>query len=357
MSAQFITITVFGDDTSAATMDEQDDQQIYLGYFATILLALIVAAFAGQASAPWIADFFAFDDVHRTSNYLTSALFFAASAANPVGFVLQDRNPAFLAVRVGLGIVFGLAVHHYLFEPIVGEALTRLAQLLIASLAVPVMILRDHVDAHLREHGSGNAKVLAEIVIRVSQWPDRVLFILMMMIAFTTFAMVSASINQTLAGILVSMLLMTMVAATRSAKEFSNYDEADTYRAWLEHMPDQNPALEPMDEARAEVARVLKSLGPGATFFGGLTWLARDVMPLVHPEIWNGLTDMSKAEISGLIAMTGLGVVMFGALVAVVIGIVALQIVGHYARWPRERRVYTAFWLLRAMSFRPMSRS
>ena len=114
---------------------------ILLGYFATILVALMVADRIGEWAdglnllAPVVA-------LGPTPTALaTSMMFFAICVLNPAAAILNGANLRGLGLRFLTGLTFGAALQLAVITPFVGEALARFAMLFVAALGVPVIMV------------------------------------------------------------------------------------------------------------------------------------------------------------------------------------------------------------------------
>lgn len=339
---------------------DQENQQIYLGYFATILPALMVAVTVASWIAPLMAAPVADADGNALYQLLSAGFFLALCVANPVGYVIRPRRLAFLPMRLVAGFGLGAALHVLLIAPFVGEGLARIVMILIAALGVPVMIARDRLGGWLASRGAGSAVDISDLVLRIARWPDRFLFVLVMAVSFSLFARFATELTQTLTGLGGAVLAMTAIVAFRSAAEAGTGPVDGKHDDWLHLVPEDEPVLSDKHaEAWTELRQVALSLGPGAVAFGGMTWLAVQLMPFVRSELLTA--GSSGAEIllrdGWQVAVIGLGLVVAGSAVLAAVGIGLLQVIGHYARWTPERRRFSTLAMLRSMAFRPLSRA
>lgn len=336
-------------------MSKQDDQQVYLGYFATILVALIASTVVGRALAPILAAMGGDGlDMQGLAATLSTGLFFAICVANPVGYVIRRHPLRFLPLRAVLGFAAGIAIHITVIEPYVGVGLTRITLLLIASAGVPAMVLRDGVDAYLRTHGSSLPDQGAALILRVARWPDRYLFVILTTASLGLFAQIAATVHLAAIGVGAALVVLTVVVALRSAGEGGTAKGG--LEEWLRLIPEPVAAKsDPLTEAADEARRMFNAIAPGAVFFGGLIWLAVKVMPLLRPALGLDAGAMT-VETGWQIALIGLGLIALGLLVAVGLGIVLLHVIGHYARWTRARLREASLWMLKSVALRNIGR-
>ena len=337
---------------------EQENQQICLGYFATIMLALLAATWAGGFAASVLANVAEIPDIEPPRGVITSAMFFAVCFANPVAHAFGRLPMRALCLRASFGLVFGAALQFWFIEPFVGDALSRFALLFVGALGVPLMILRDMLDANLIARGTSMRAVSTGIVVRVFSWPDRVLFVCLMMSVFMIFSATAETVEQTLIGLAGIMVIMTAVVAIRSQHEKEDRARSPEFDAWLDLIPEAPDEPEPLRELGGGLRKIGGTFATGAAFFGGLTWLGVVLVPIIHPALVRGSgSDLSTIAVTTFVALTGLAIVFFGALLSAGLAMTLLQIFGHYAHWSKPRIQSARLRMLRTLSFRPMQRS
>ena len=120
------------------TTTSQD--HILLGYFATILVALMVADRIGE----WAGGLGLLAPVAvlgpTPTALVTSMIFFAICVLNPAAAILNGANLRVLGLRFLTGLAFGAALQLAVITPFVGEALARFAMLFVAALGVPFIM-------------------------------------------------------------------------------------------------------------------------------------------------------------------------------------------------------------------------
>lgn len=336
---------------------EQENQQVYLGYIASIMFALLTATYLSGVIAPPIERVTSLAD--RAS--LTAGLFFAACFANPVGLFFRGSALVSFGIGLPLGFVFGLGLDALVIRPFVGEMMSRYVMIFVASAGVPLMMARDAIDARLEKEGTDLAETCARLCLHVLHWPDRFLFVSVMVLVFAMFMAMAETVQLTLAGLGLILSVMTALVAMRSSRDASDTrSEARGFEEWLALLPDpeEEPENRLMQELKEELARFCYSFAPGAAFFGGLMWLATFLVGEIHPIVLQHVgAGLPGFKVTALVAFTGLAIVFFGALVSVALGIGLLHVIGHYARWPQARIRTASYRILRALSFRPMTRS
>lgn len=340
---------------------EQLNEQVYLGYFATLMLALLLSASAASSLAPWLSMRFAEFDHHGVEGQVTSAIFFAICFANPIGVWIRASSAKSMMLRAAVGLILGGQLHCYVLEPIVGDPLLRFSLLLIGSLGVPVLMALDFIRAWRNTSESSAASERAvRIAVRLFRWHERALFIVVMIGAFAAFVAYSDTPLQSLVALIILLSLMTGLVAFRSARE-SEERRANTedFQAWLDLLPESEPD-EPnlRDELGWRAARFAFTIFPGAAFVGGVMGFAVSLAPVLQPVQGERLSIRSDAlEASYLMAATGIGLVIAGLLVSVLISAIILRIIAHYAQWERDQTRSAFFRLMRTLSFRPINRA
>ena len=331
---------------------ELEKQQVYLGYFATILLALVLAGA--------LADF-AVDAINPNSetsaayaSRLVAAIFFAICFANPAAWLIYRSPFRFVVVRAMLGFAFGIAIDRWLIDPYVGEGLARFILILIAACGLPIMFAGDFVKKVASRNGTSAAETLARGLLRVLALPDRLLFMLVMLVSFGGFSLYADTLEKTLLGLAFIISATTMLVAWRSGPK------PQTRRAheeWYDLIPEEEAEPAAHHQALDELAKALLAFLPSGAFFGGMTWAAGLLVPKVLPELFARLYDPAqRLEATFQVGLAGLLLVVAGAFVAVGIGMIMLRVIGHYGHWPSEQIRSSWSRMLRTMSFRPIRR-
>ena len=340
---------------------EQLNQQVYLGYFATLMLALLMSASAASSLAPWLIMRFAEFDHPRIEGQLTSGLFFAICFANPVGVWIKNSSAKRMVARAIVGMVFGGALHCLVLEPMVGDALLRFSLLLVGALGVPVLMGFDKWCQYRYGCGTTSAgEKAARFAVRLFRWPERALFVVLMLATFLVFLSLTDTPAQSLVGLVVLLLLMTGLVAYRSSLE-SSERRANTsdFQAWLDLLPEEAAQeTEIAQELRRRANRFAFTIFPGAAFIGGVMGAAVSLVPVVHPEIEGQLAARTEAlEATYVIAATGFGLIVLGMVFSVLLSMLILRVIGHYARWQNDQVRSAMYRLMRTVSLRPVNRT
>lgn len=328
-------------------------------YFAGVILALL--------SSPWIAQF-AFEQLSRmiplptTTNLQTnvsSALFFGISFANPFGTAVYrlpiKRSLAWLCI----GLVFGYVSQHYYFTPLAGEDLSTFLHLLLVAVVPTLVMGYEKLELALDAQGIDLKVGIAERVFAFTQWPDRVLFILLMGFSFAIFWRLTNSTQDILIALATVLTVLTIgIAARKWEIEEAEDDFSPDFQAWLDLEPEEQPSLDVVASAKTELLRLARTILPGAILFGGMTRLAVELLPWFYPNLRASLNNPDEMwQTLGIIAASGLGLVFFGIIASLGFSLVLLQLIARLGNWSQMHLRESCYQLLRTLYFRPMRRS
>ena len=323
-------------------MPNTNEHQILLGYFATTLLALMLANGVSDAvvAMPFVTS--AEGEGSDFGHILTAVLFFGLCFANPVGIFIRKSKwlaavPWFLA-----GAIFGYVFQLDVVAPYFGDALARFALLFAAALGVPAMILRQHATGLVqRLHAAPNG-FAAKLLFRIAFLPESVWFCLISLSVLGAFALLRVDTPATF-SILVLVFVALVVAIISAARETTRPVtpieeltlEWERYEAAAE-APQQNLFVEAATHMREDV---LRHVAPGAAITGALIWLAVTVTPTLI-DLGQPLLDRHPISLdTSLITMViGLLMVIVGLVLSLLAGMLWLRLFSIVARWTKAQK-------------------
>ncbi|MEE9388437.1 MAG: hypothetical protein V3U96_07490 [Paracoccaceae bacterium] len=334
---------------------EHPKHEPYIGYFATIVLALI--------SSGWIAGFLVDQFAALVSLAapavwkinLAAGLFLGLAAANPVGVLLERRKGRLPLARFVLGFGIGLAVQVLVLTPYVGNAMSNFMLILLASLAVPYNIFAKWArlkipvmdDVPLGRVGHRLAKILHS--------SDRVIFIVLMSCSFAGFWIYTNTGAQVLVVLGVVLTSLVIYVARKEVDEEYYEDLVEVnHQVWLEMDPEVVES-DPVRDAYLRIKRIAFGLLPGAVLFAGVTKLSVYFLTLVYPNISLDMADPETAlQGFGILLASGVATLLFGLIAALGTCILVLRVVGAFKRWPASHMRDVYLQIVSLMYFRPI---
>lgn len=331
---------------------------IYLGYFAGVFLALM--------TSPWLADVF----VSQLNRFLplenaqiwrvntAAALFFGISFANPVG-ILISKTPVKRALWFLLvGSIFGIVIQMTIISPLVGDGLSNFVRLLVVGSVVPFAILYRQVNGFFIARGFDLKGALAKRVLAFTEWPDRLIFILLMSGSFSVFWHLAETTEQVLIALASVLTILTGAIALRRTKDDEMDDEIHPdFQEWLDMEPEEPHSANLTELAWEEARRVLRTMLPGAILFGGMIRLSVIILIQIYPDLQIDMQNPVQLwQTVGIVAASGLGLVLLGMLLSLGFSLMLLQLIGRVRNWTNTHLRENCFHLLRMLYFRPMKR-
>lgn len=332
---------------------------IYLGYFAGVVLALLTSGWLADVFVTQLVKVVALEDANVWRVNIAAGLFFGVSFANPAG-ILISKTPVKRSLKfLSAGFIFGVVAQSIFFTPIAGAGMSNFLRLLTVGSVVPLSMLANQANNLLRAHGIEPKDAIAERVLAFMQWPDRVLFILLMGVSFAVFWRFTVTTEQVLVALGSVLTVMTVaIALRRPTNDDDDQDVRPDFQAWLDLEPEEPGAISLSENAMKEVRRLVGSMLPGAVLFGGMTRLAVDVLVRVYPNLQANLNDPDRLwQTLGIVAASGLGLVFFGILISLGFSLMLLQLIGRVRNWTNVHLRENCFYLLRTLYFRPMKRT
>ncbi|MGJ8583268.1 MAG: hypothetical protein ACSHXD_04175 [Marinosulfonomonas sp.] len=333
----------------------------YFIYFAGVILALLSSSWIAQIFVAQLARVFPMAPGANLQIDIAAGLFFAISFANPFGTLIHKtpikRSLAFMV----LGFAFGYFAQHLYFTPLAGAGLSTFLHLLLVTLVLPVVAGIRHIGLLLEAEGIEPKTALAEGVLMIAQLPDRLLFIILMALSFAAFWRFTDTTAEVLMALGVVLTVLTVLIAARKWETEAPEEEfSPDFQAWLDMEP-EDPEITNNDItgwALAETKKLARTILPGAILFGGMTRLAVDLLIWLYPNLHTSLENPEeKLQTLGILAASGLGLVLLGMVVSLGFSFMLLQLIGRIGNWSDTHLRENCYQLLRTLYFRPMRRN
>lgn len=332
---------------------------IYLGYFAGVVLALLTSGWLADVFVSQLVNIVALENAHAWRVNIAAGLFFGVSFANPVSILISKTPVRRSLIFLTAGFIFGAIAQSTVFTPIAGTGMSNFLRLLTVGSVVPLSMFAKQVNILLQARGINPKDAIARQVVALTRWPDRLLFILLMSASFAVFWRFTETTEQVLIalGSVLTVLTVT-IALRRPINDDDDQDVQADFQAWLDLEPEEPGTTSLSENAMIEVRRLLRTMLPGAILFGGMTRLAVDVLVRLHPDLQANLNDPERLwQTLGIIAASGLGLVFFGILISLGFSLMLLQLIGRVRNWTNVHLRENCFYLLRTLYFRPMKRT
>lgn len=343
------------------TQDTQNASDRYIIYFAGVVLALLSSSWIAQVFVAQLARVLPAAPGVNVQIDIAAGLFFGISFANPIGTIVHKtpirRSLAFLV----LGFAFGYFAQHLYFTPLAGTGMSTFLHLLLVTLVLPIAASIRHLGLLLEAEGIDPKSTLAEAVLKIAQWPDRLLFIILMTLSFTAFWRFSNTMTDVLIALGVVLTILTgLIAAQKWEMDAPEEEFSPDFQAWLDLEP-EDPEVSNHDvtgRALAEGKKLARTILPGAILFGGMTRLAVDLLIWLYPNLHASLGNPEeKWQTLGVLAASGLGLVLLGMVVSLGFSFMLLQLIARIGNWSDTHLRENCYQLLRTLYFRPMRRN
>lgn len=345
-------------DPGMTTNDDINVSDRYLSYIAGVLLALVSSAWLADGLVMQIARVIPFEPDPALQVNIAAGLFFGISFSNPIGSLIAKtpwKRSMYLLVG---GFLFGLAAQPLLITPIAGASLSNFLHLLLAAAMVPLAICTKRVNVLLVKRGIQVSETLARYGLTVARLPDRVLFILLMSASFAAFWRFAATTQQVLITLTTVLTLLTAVIAMRKFEDKPKQEICPDFQTWLDLEPEEPVSISLVEQAMAEIRKLVRTMLPGAILFGGLIRLVVDALTRLFPDLADNLQEPGAMwQTLGMVAASGLGLVLLGIVLALGFSLMLLQIIGRLRNWTDIRLRENCYRLMRMLYFRPMKRS
>ncbi|MBV1867885.1 MAG: hypothetical protein KUG69_08270 [Marinosulfonomonas sp.] len=338
--------------------DENKTKDIYTGYIASVVMALIASGWIAVWLLLPFSGFLSDSLLLLWRGILASGFFFAISIGDPIGTVMDKSSWRHMLKRFGGGFLFGVAAYLLILAPLAGAGMSTFLQLILVVLYLPARALIQKFTNVIGDHAAGSTDGLATALLSFARWPDRFLFVMFMSVSFAVFWTYTATLQVTLVMLMVWLTLITAVIATRAYSEDELSPKEADFQAWLALDDADSKAEQPISRAVEELGKIIRVVVPGAVLFGGMTCFAVQALLAWTPEIANSLTETDElARSVGIIAASVLGIVFGTMIMGLVFGLVLLQITAKMLNWSVYHHRENCFHLLRAMRFRPLQRA
>lgn len=331
----------------------------FVGYFGSVGLALI--------SSGWLAGLLvdqftgttgrALNDVWQTN--IAAGLFLGTAAADPIGALISRTPLLRVWVKFVLGIVAGVAMQVMVFTPFAGDSMSKFLLLLLAGLAVPASILFGWIRSMLERAGFAPVRFVSNLLFRILNWSDRLMFVSLMAVSFVMFGHYTNSIPQilTVLGFVLTVLTYAVARRKYSDDDAVDREEAD-YLAWLALDPEQ-PDVSPVQEVASRLKHIAISIVPGAILFAGMTRLTHEFLWYIYPDMSVHIDLQKPLELLQNIAIftaSGLAAILFGMLFALGICMLNLRLVGAVKNWTDAQLRDNYVSIIRLLYFRPIGK-
>lgn len=331
---------------------------IYLGYFAGVFLALLASSWLADVFVTQLTKLIPLENASMWRVNISSGLFFGISFANPFG-ILISKTPVKRSLKFLLaGFVFGIVMQVLFFTPLVGHGMSNFVRLLVVGSVVPFAIVYRQINGYFAARGVDLKLAFAKRVLAFTAWPDRLIFILLMSGSFGLFWHLTETTEQVLIALATVLTILTGAIALRRPEDDEMDEEIHPdFQEWLDMEPEEFPTVSLTESAWHEAMRVLRTMLPGAILFGGMIRLSVLILVRVYPNLQVNLQDpMQLWQTIGIVAASGLGLVLLGMLLSLGFSLMLLQLIGRVRNWTNTHLRENCFHLLRTLYFRPIKR-
>lgn len=122
---------------------ETTTPKVYIGYFAALLPALIIAVSAAALVTTTLMPRLGLEASPQLAARLTAAIFVGLCLANPVGVWLRDSSIKLMVLRLFVGMMAGVVLYQSALLPLAGEGVMRFALLFAGAAGVPILMAID----------------------------------------------------------------------------------------------------------------------------------------------------------------------------------------------------------------------
>ena len=316
------------------------------GYFSSVMLALLVSHTLATMLLDTVAGIIYVPAIDLWRYNVASGLFLGLVLADPVGAIITRVPWRNVLVKFVLGFALGFIIQVSLVTPFAGGGLSRFVFLFIATLLVPVFYSLNQLHSYLARHDTDLKTEVADYALWLLWFPDRLLIIVLMILAFTGFWALSLDAQTTILirAVILALTTLYVVVVRVEAPD-----------PWESILPEDEP-LTALACARAYQLAV--TLLPGALLLGASMHVAAEVLLTLFPNVAAQLVGPAEtARTVGILAATGLGIVFFGMLAALGFGLGVLLLIGRIARWTQSTLRNRCLRLIKVMCFRPIDRA
>lgn len=339
--------------------NENLNQQVYLGYFTSLLPALLLAVTCADVTVQLAIEAFSLEPSATLQSRLSTAIFIGLCLGNPVAVWLRDGSALWMAMRVLAGMAIGAVANDFLLLPLVGDGLLRFALLSLGALGVPILMLSDWVLAVRGRRAADELLVCTVSPKRLARWPARLMFIFVAVATSAGFWVLAPTVDATFYGFFAILAVVTVVIATRKPENGTAEAEVDDdMTALFDAIPGSKDPVRQAEMAEKEMRALFLSFLPGAIFLGAIVALAMRMAIAVSPQ----LVDLvhfanNPMETTMVTALAGLILLAIGGAVSVGLAWTFLNVFGRFAKWHQSQYASARDRLIRMISMRPMHRN
>jgi len=329
----------------------------FAGYFASVILALIISSRLAGVLVEQIA---AFSDNSLSASWhanMTAGLFLGIVAANPFNALSSGSAIWWVCLKLGAGFVMGLLIQIWVFTPFTGDGMSNYLFLLLASLGIPAMMLKGWVHSFMMRRGLVPEMPTSKLVSGFLNWSDRSVFVFLMGLSYAGFIVYAAAAAQVV-GVLIFLLGAMVITIARREPTFEVAEdlvEADL-KIWLELDPEK-PTIDIRRDVTAKLIDILSKLLPGAIVFGAMMYLAVQLVGTTYPDAVIASTDpFQSVRTLAMMAASGVAALLVGVMGILGICLAVLRVTAWVQNWSPADRREKYIDMIRLMYFRPISR-
>ena len=334
---------------AAMTSEEHNTSpDLFSGYFASILLALLVSHLLSGLTITQIAPWFNLENEMAWSHNLAAGFFVGLVFADPVG-VLLSRKPVFRALgKLVFGFVVGVLLQAAVVMPIAGEGMARFVFLIFMMVLLPFVFWLNNLTAYLTNRGIVPSEIVASKALKVMSLSDRALIIALMVLTFVGLVAFGATL-QTTATFMTTVMVMSVLYVS-----YFQAPEEDT-NPWF--YPAQEEVKSIPVQAWERFRSVAASLAPGALILGATMRLVYQALLGLYSSLAvSGPGAMPMIETSGMLLLSALGMMLMASVTVLAMGLVVLILLAKVSSWKDIRTKEGCIRLIKIMSFRPLRR-
>lgn len=335
------------------------NQQVYLGYFASLLPALFLAVTCADMTIRIMTDILSMTPSAHLQPRLSAAVFAGLCLANPVSVWLHDSSAKLLALRALAGMAIGALAYDFVLFPLLGDGVLRFALLLIGAMGVPFLVMYDFFAAKRANTRLDAAEACRDQADRVAQWPGRLTLFAIAAVTGCGLWVVAPTVELTVLGFCLVMVLLTLSVVMRMSPQVQQDCEVDDdMTALFDAIPAPVECATVDELADKEFKALVISYLPAAVFLGATITLAMRVALAMAPAIAHvAKVHEGSLETTAVAALLGLVMLVIGGAVSLGLALVALRFVGHYRNWQTDQVDTARARLFNMLSLQPIHRS
>jgi len=319
----------------------------FAGFFASVVLALLASNTVAGLVVALVFKHIPFLTPEMWKTHIAAGLFVGIVLTDPVGTLIQNRPWARALTKFGLGFCIGVLLQILIVMPLAGGGMSKFVFLILAVLLLPIMFCYESYKEYMRARGLILSEVVARHSLHVMSLPKRLLIVIIMAISFGLFWVYGTDIASSLAA-----MGLVLVATTLTVAFGNPVQEQEDPWIFLgddpEEMSWEHLAMERFRE-------ISLSMLPGAVLLGGVTRMSVDVLLQVYPNIAGAISNPdAQLQTFGIVAVSGLGVILFGMMAVLGFGLGTLILIGRVGKWNRNYLRERCLRLVKVLFFRPI---